>query len=173
MEELARDLAWDEACIRLEDYLRAHAVVPRERLLALTLQILQEAKALHQRDSSPLECTMALAVKKSDEWFAMLAGDPSKTSRARSAYFSSGRSDLFLAPSPPEDFVSAIRSAGREAGPALEFQSILRKEVDYGAMEDIARETWEQFSWRHVLQAFVLWLAIFLAAWASYLRFFR
>ncbi len=166
-------LAWDEACLRLEDYLRAHAVAPRERLLALTLQILQEAKALPQRDTTPLECTMALAIKKTDEWFAMLAGDPSKTTRALSAYFSSVRSDLFLVPSPSEDFVFAIRSTGREAAPALEFQSILRKAVDYGTMEDIARETWEQFSWRHVLRAFVLWLAVFLAAWVSYLRFFR
>lgn len=169
------ELDWDPACRRIEEYLRAHAVVPRERLIALTLGILQEAKSLHAQDPSgtPLECAMNLVVRKSDDWFSLLAGDPSKASRARLAYFSSGRNDLFLEPSPPAEFVSSIRSAGIEAGPALEFQSLIRKELDYGAMEDIARETWEQFSWRHVLRAFVLWLVVFLVAWASYLRFFR
>jgi hypothetical protein len=169
------ELDWDAACLRIEDYLRAHAVVPRERLIALTLQILHEAKTLHAQDPSspPLDCAMNLVVRKSDDWFSLLAGDPTRAPRARVAYFSSGRNDLFLEPSPPEDFVSSIRSAGIDAGPALEFQSLIRKELDYGAMEDIARETWDQFSWRHVLGAFALWVVVFLAAWGAYLRFFQ
>jgi len=175
MEELAWDPDWNLACARIEAYLRAHAVEPRERVLALTLGILQEAKTLHAQNpsSTRLGCAMNLAVRKSDDWFSSLAGDPAKASRARAAFFASGRNDLFLEPSLPADFVSAIRNAGIEAGPALKFQSLLRKEPDYGAMEDIARETWDQFSWGHTLRAFALWVVVFLAAWGAYLRFFQ
>ena len=173
MEKLSA--GWDAACLRLEDFLRAHNVEPRERLLALTLALLGEAKSLHATtpDVSPIACTMAHVTQVSDAWFAALAGDPERIARAKVAYFSSGRNDLFLDPSPPPEFVAAIRGAAIEAGPTLEFQSLLRKEVDYGAMEEIARETWDQFSWGHVLRAFLLWMAIFFAAWAAYLRFFR
>lgn len=172
MEKLSAE--WDAACLRLEDFLRAHNVEPRERLLALTLELLAEAKSRHAGSAggSPLACTMAHVSQVSDAWFAALAGDPEKVARAKVAYFSSGRNDLFLDPSPPPEFVAAIRGAAIEAGPALEFQSLLRQEVDYGAMKSIARETWDQFSWGHVLRAFLLWMAIFFAAWAAYLRFF-
>jgi len=169
------ELAWNAACLRLEDYLRAHAVEPRERLLALTLSILAEAKSAHAKAPglSPLECTMRLASEKTDAWFSLLAGDPARSARARIAYFAGGRADLFLEWPLPDDFITSIRNAGIEAGPALEFQSLIRRELDYGAMQDIARETWERFSWGHVLSAFALWLAIFFAAWGIYLKFFQ
>ena len=65
-----------------------------------------------------------------------------------------------------------IRNSCMEAGPALDFHSLVRKEMDYGAMEDLARETWNQFSWSHVLRAFILWVVLFLLAYGIYLRFF-
>jgi hypothetical protein len=169
------ELDWDLACLRIEEYLHAHAVEPRERVLALTLGIFQEAKTLHAQNpsSTPPECAMALAIRKSDDWFSSLAGDPAKVSHARIAFFASGRNDLFLEPALPADFVFAIRNAGIEAGPDLKFQSLLRKEFDYGTMADIARETWDQFSWGHTLRAFALWVVVFLAAWGAYLRFFQ
>ena len=167
-------LDWDEACLRIEDYLRAHRVEPRERLLGLTLELLDEAKALHSRTAggNPLATAMGHVTGTSVAWFAALAGDPARAARARLAFFASGRHDLFLQSALPEDFVAAIRGAGIEAGPALEYQSLIRKELDYGAMEDLARETWDRFSWGHVLRAFALWLGIFCAAWWAYVRFF-
>ncbi len=69
--------------------------------------------------------------------------------------------------------MAAVRSASMQAGPALEFTSLIRTEVDYGAMEDIAEGTWQQFSWAHVLRAFVIWVVIFFAAYGAYLQFFH
>jgi hypothetical protein len=176
MDELAGN--WDAACLRLEDYLRAHGVEPRERLLSLTLEMMHEAKRHHSQDpgKSALETTMDLAMAKTNAWFSALAGSPEKASRARVAFFSipiqSKWASAFLSPSPHGELVAQIRAASHEAGPALDFQSLVRKEMNYGAMENIARETWDQFSWSHVLRAFVIWVVVFLAAYGIYLRFF-
>lgn len=174
MDELARD--WDAACLRLEDYLRAHGVAPRERLLALTMELLREAKQRpHPAGKSALENSMELAMEKTDAWFSELAGSPEKATRARVAYFSmpvqSKWAGAFLGP-PPAELVEQIRAAAHEAGPALDFHSLIRREMNYGAMKDIARETWDQFSWSHVLRAFAIWVVLFLMAYGVYLRFF-
>lgn len=176
MEKLDRD--WDAAYLRLEDYLRAHGVEPRERLLELVLDIAGRAKILHARHSgkSPTEVTMELAIGKTDAWFSVLAGEPDKVARARVAFFSAPFQQkwapVFLNPVLPDGLLAEVRSACIDAGPALDFQSLVRKEMDYGAMEDLARETWDQFSWSHVLRAFVLWVAVFFIAYGIYLKFF-
>lgn len=177
MDKLSRD--WEVACLRLEDYLRAHGVQPRERLLVLTLEIIREARELHLNNpvKSPMQATMELAIGRTDEWFVMLAGSAEKSVRARVAFFSPAIHRkwalAFLVPSPPGELLAEIRNAGTQAGPELDFQSLIRREMDYGAMEDIARETWDQFSWKQVLRAFVLWLVVFLAAYGLYLTYFQ
>jgi len=176
------DPAWDEACERLEKFLLAHRVAPRERMLTLALEWLREAQTLHATDPArdPITAALSLATARTDEWFSRLVADsgpadPLRAARGRAAYFSAlaGKFPIaFLDPSPPSEALAALRSALFQAGPELEFQSLVRKEMDYGAMEDIAHETWEQFSWGHVLRAFALWVAVFFAAWAAYLKFF-
>jgi hypothetical protein len=169
---------WDAACLRLEDYLRAHGVESRERLLSLTLEMIREARILHEQNpaQSPLQTTMELAIGRTDAWFCTLAEVPENSARTRVAFFSppiqAKWASAFLLPSPPGELLAEVRSAGIEAGPALDFQSVVRKEMNYGAMEDIARETWEQFSWSHVLRAFALWVVLFFAAYGAYLKFF-
>ncbi len=176
MEKLDRD--WDAACLRLEDYLRAHGVEPRERLLSLTLEMIREARNLHAQSpaKSPLETTMGLAIGRTDAWFSALAEIPDHAARTRVAFFSEPIqkkwASAFLIPSPPAELLAEVRSAGIQAGPALDFQSVVRKEMNYGAMEDIARETWDQFSWSHVLRAFALWVVLFFVAYGVYLKFF-
>lgn len=176
MEKLDRE--WDVACLRLEEYLQAHGVRPRGHLLALVLETIQEARSLKTAnpDREAVEATMEIAVAKTDAWFSALAGSPEKAIRARVAFFSSPVHDrwasAFWQDSMPEELISEVRAAYHEAGPALDFQSLVRREMDYGAMEDIARETWEQFSWGHVMRAFLLWVVLFLAAYGIYLKFF-
>lgn len=176
MEKLDRD--WDAACLRLEDYLRAHGVESRERLLSLTLEMIREAKIRHAQhpEKSPLETTMELAIGRTDAWFSALAEIPEHAARTRVAFFSEPIqrkwASAFLIPSPPDELLVDVRSAGIQAGPALDFQSVVRKEMNYGAMEDIARETWDQFSWSHVLRAFALWVVLFFVAYGVYLKFF-
>jgi len=174
---------WNTACLRLEDYLRAHRVQPRERLLGLSLELLGEARNLHANGSSdsPVRTAMGLATARTEAWFSRLLDesappDAVRAARGRVAFFTSGADrrwpEAFLDPDPPRDMLAAVRAASIQAGPAMEFQSLTRKEMDYGAMEDIARETWEQFSWGHVLRAFALWVAIFFVAYGIWLKFF-
>jgi hypothetical protein len=175
--------AWNAACLRLEDYLRVHRVHDRERILRLNLELLEESKILHAADPSraPLDLAMSLATARTEEWFSRLAGsesaDTQLAARGRAAWFASGLhrewSSAFLDPSPPPELLAAVRSASLQAGPALEFSSLTRAEMDYGPMEDLAEGTWQQFSWAHVLRAFLIWLIVFFAAYGSWLTFFH
>lgn len=175
--------AWNAACLRLEDYLRAHRVHDREHLLRLNLGLLAEAHRLHAAapDRTPLDVTMELATDRTEAWFSRLADDSAPpdarlAARGRAAWFASGLHRewpaAFLDSAPPAELLAAVRSASMQAGPALEFTSLLRTEVDYGPMEDLAGGTWQQFSWSHVLRAFFIWVAIFFAAYGGYLAFF-
>jgi len=173
---------WDAACTRLEQYFDSYHLSSRERVLRLTLEILEEARrqTSASKGESPLQATLQIALQRSDDWFASLCDtSPSHSGHSASA---NGRavwqaiaghrqwSEHFLAVPPPEDLLVAARKVSLQAGPGLEFSSLLRKEVNYGLTEDIARETWEKFSWSHVLRAFFLWTALFFAAWAYWLH---
>ena len=96
--------------------------------------------------------------------------------RGRAAWFASGLHrrwpSAFLDPHPPAELLAAVHAPSLQAGPALEFSSLTRAEVDYGALEDIAGVTWQQFSWGHVLRAFFIWVVIFFVAYGVYLPFF-
>lgn len=173
--------AWNEAALRLEDYLRAHRVHDREHLLRLNLDLLAEARRAHpgQPGRSPLEVTMSLAAARTEEWFARLVDghatpDPQLAARGRAIWFASGLHrdwpSAFLAPA-PEGLLAAVRSGSIQAGPALEFSSLVRAEMDYGALEDLAENTWQQFSWAHTLRAFLIWVVIFFAAYGAWLTF--
>ncbi len=174
---------WNGAALRLEDYLRAHRVHDREHLLRLNLEILDIAHRAHlaEPQRTPLDVTMEIAIDRVERWFSRLAGDteapdPRLAARGRAAWFASGLHRqwpaAFLDPSPPAELFAAVRSASLQAGPALEFSSLLRTEMDYGPMEDLAGGTWQQFSWGHVLRAFFIWVVIFFVAYGAYRGFF-
>jgi len=183
MDKLSLPPEWNAACVRVEDYLRAHRVSSRTHLLQLTLDMTAAAQAEYREGSpeTPVQAALRLATARTEMWFSLLAGSDSSTdttaaSRGRVAYFVTECNRrwpaAFLDPSPPPEMLAAIRNATIQAGPALEFRSLVRKEIDYGPMEDIARETWDQFSWGHVLRAFAIWVVIFFAAYGIWLRFF-
>lgn len=182
MEKLSFSPEWNDACLRVEDYLRVNGLSSRAQLLSITLDIISQAQQPHSDDASlsPVEIAMRLATERAEAWFARLVGDdsaPHASSRGRVAYFAARCGQrwpsAFLSPTPPEAMLAAIRSASIQAGPALEFRSLIRKEIDYGPMEDLARETWDQFSWRHVLRAFLIWVVVFFVAYGAWLRFFK
>lgn len=167
---------WNAACIRLEDYLRAHRVEDRSRHVALVAELLTDAR--QNNDSlnhlSPVERVMAVASARIEQWFAGLVADGA-ADRGRAAYYSTGIyrrwPGMFLRTDLPAEMIEAMRTASIKAGPDLEFTSLIRKEVDYGPMEDIARETWATFSWGHVLRAFFIWATIFVAVYSFYIAF--
>lgn len=174
--------AWNLACVRLDDYLRAHLVQDREHLLRLNLQLIDEAKLLQKQhvDSTPLDVTMNLVTKRTEDWFSRLADDSHEAdarmaARGRALWFTNDLyrrfPSAFLEPEPPAGLRDAVRSVTLQTGPDIELASLTRKEIDYGPMEDIVGETWHQFAWGYVLRAFVIWVIIFFAAYGSYLAF--
>lgn len=176
--------SWNEACLRLEEYLGEFHIADRERLLRLTLEILEISRITSGEQSryDAAGRTLEIAMARVDAWFDKLGGsgapgDSRIGLRARLAYFTTQADQRwpssFLEDPPPMDLVREIRAASREAGPAINLSSLQRREVDYGPLEDLARETWEKFSWSHVLRAFGIWVVIFFAAWISYLHFSR
>ncbi|MFZ4597131.1 MAG: hypothetical protein ACOYNN_00660 [Terrimicrobiaceae bacterium] len=184
MDQLDLSPEWNAACVRVEDYLRAHRVSSRPHLLRLTLDLISTAQAEHHSDSveTPTQTALRIATSQTEQWFSVLAGserpdDTTAASRGRMAYFVTDCDrrwpTAFLNPSPPVKMIESVRAASIQAGPALEFRSLVRKEIDYGPMEDIARETWDQFSWGHVLRAFAIWVVIFFVAYGIWLRFFQ
>ena len=56
-------------------------------------------------------------------------------------------------------------------GPDLAISSMTPREMDYGAMETIAKGTWHRFAWTPLLRAAGLWTAIFFVALYAYDRF--
>lgn len=175
---------WSEACLRLEDYLNAHRIPDRERVLRLNLALVDEARREHARDPSrtPLDVTMSLATQRVEEWFSRLADDTAPpdsrlAARGRALWFTNDLHQqfpsAFLAEPPPDSLRDAVRSVTLRTGPDLELARLTRQEVDYGPMEDIASGTWQQFSWGHVLRAFLIWVCIFFAVYGSYLAFFQ
>jgi len=174
------DADWNGACERVERYLLAHGIGDRERVMRLVLDIIGRAKTEWEAGPSrpPVEVAMGLAIARVEEWFSLLGGGVPDAARAgRSGYFTGrardGWGEAFLLEPPPAELVREVRDASLRAGPDLDPASLSRADVDYGPMEDLARETWEQFSWGHVIKAFVIWLLVFCAAYAAYLRFFQ
>lgn len=168
---------WNEAAERVEKYLAASGIGSRERVLRLTLDILNEAR---ESEQPPVTAAMTVAQRRVDEWFGRLAGNgsgPFDVARGRIAcsIIDAGNRwpDAFLTETLPADMLSAARQEAVTAGPALEFRSLVRQEIDYGPMSDIGRETWIQFSWKFTLQAFVVWAIIFFAALGIWIRFFE
>lgn len=183
---------WNVACVRLERYLAAHEVGDCVRLVELTVEILAEARReVAATGGVPLDVVMRQAQGRVDAWFEGLAAEganrglgmeggnsasQSGAEAGRAAYYGTGVyrrwPSAFLSAEIPEEMAAAVRVAAVKAGPNLEFSSLIRKEVDYGPMEDLARETWATFSWRHVLGAFVLWSVVFAAVYGFFLAFF-
>jgi hypothetical protein len=58
------------------------------------------------------------------------------------------------------------------AVPPLAHSSMAAQDMDYGAMQKLAEETWQRFAWGPVLRAAALWTAIFFLALFTYDRFF-
>lgn len=167
---------WNAACVRLEDFIRAHRVEDRSRHVTLVAELLDEAKrdTDELRPLSPVDRVMVVASVRIEAWFSELV-DGAGAERGRAAYYSTGIyrrwPGTFLRGDLPAEMREAMRTASVQAGPDLEFTSLIRKEIDYGPIEDIARETWATFSWGHVFRAFFIWAAIFVITYGFYVAF--
>ncbi|HRJ72083.1 MAG TPA: hypothetical protein PLS03_07645, partial [Terrimicrobiaceae bacterium] len=80
--------------------------------------------------------------------------------------------DAVLNGPPAPELRRALADAVPRAAPDLAISRMIPREMDFGAMETLAQETWHQFAWAPLLRAAALWTAIFFAALYIYDRFF-
>lgn len=171
--------AWDEAYRRLTRFLGAYRIGDLAHQHGLIGAIFTEAKRRHAGDSSrpPVTVTLEIALEKVDTWFGQRLGLESALPPERRV--SGGTVALllcdgaqrwpegFLSDAPPLDLIDRLRSASVKAGPDLSISRMVAREMDYGAFET-AHETFRSFAWGPVARAFLLWSAIWIAAYLTW-----
>ena len=75
-------------------------------------------------------------------------------------------------PSVREEDRPSLPGSPVSAAPDIDFSSMAARDMNFGAIETIAQETWQKFDWGPVLRAAALWTAIFFLSLYVYDRFF-
>ncbi len=176
--------AWNEAYVRIEDYLRAHRIHNRLHQSRLIQTILERAARRHE--ANPALNPTALAAEEMDElmqrWFAAAlgGGDPGGERIA-----AEGRLALLLCDGSekwpyaflderviPPDFGQAMRTGVIEAGPDMAVSSMVPRPIDLGPIPEAAGETMERIENWPMLRTLLLWL-LFAASLAAIFKMTR
>lgn len=169
---------WNNAYVRVEDYLRAHRIHNRLHASRLILKILGRAATRHT--ANPMLDPTTLAAEETetmmDRWFADIL-DARDQPHERIAI--DGRVALLLCDGPqkwpfafleepngPQDFVDAMRSRALMAGPDMAVSSMVPRPIDLGPIPEAAGETLERFERLPMLRTVFLWL-LFLGVLAA------
>lgn len=170
--------AWNDAYVRVEDYLRAHRIHNRLHASRLILQILERAARRHA-ENPKLDPTSLAAEEieaEMDRWFATVL-DERDQPHERIAV--DGRVALLLCDGPqkwsyafldekniPGEFAKAMKAGAIAAGPNMAVSSMVPRPIDLGPIPEVAGETLETFERLPMLRTLFLWL-IFTAALAG------
>ncbi len=169
---LPADLAWDEAFLRVESYLRSHRLESRILINRLTTEILNSAReeSSGREGFSPVELAMEVADRRMSAWFLRVLGEEALDEPRLGAR---GRLALVLADvparwpqyflsdeTPPQQMVDAMRSAYVEAGPELRFSNMVPRPMDLGPIASAAGDTWSTLRRWPLLRAVLGWLLI-------------
>lgn len=176
--------AWNDAYVRVEDYLRAHRIHSRLQQSRLIQAILERAAHRHALHPSLDPTTLAAEETEAwmDRWFSVvLAGDGVSGERLAAT----GRVSLlltdgatrwpysFLDPDAiPGEFVAAMRASSIEAGPDMTVSSMVPRPIDLGVITGAAGETLERFERWPVLKTLALWV-VFMATLGAIFWFTR
>ena len=161
---------WNNAYVRVEDYLRAHRIHNRLHASRLILKILGRAAARHT--ANPMLDPTTLAAEETetmmDLWFADILN---ARDQPHERIAIDGRVALLLCDGPqkwpfafleepngPQDFVEAMRSRALMAGPDMAVSSMVPRPIDLGPIPEAAGETLERFERLPMLRTFFLWL---------------
>jgi hypothetical protein len=161
---------WNNAYVRVEDYLRAHRIHNRLHASRLILKILGRAAARHT--ANPMLDPTTLAAEETetmmDHWFADILN---ARDQPHERIAIDGRVALLLCDGPqkwpfafleepngPKDFVEAMRSRALMAGPDMAVSSMVPRPIDLGPIPEAAGETLERFERLPMLRTFFLWL---------------
>lgn len=161
---------WNNAYVRVEDYLRAHRIHNRLHASRLILKILGQATIRHAADPDLDPTTLAAEETEAmmDRWFAGIL-DALDQPHERIAV--DGRVALLLCDGPqkwpyafleestvPKDFVQAMREGALMAGPDMAVSSMVPRPIDLGPIPEAAGETLERFERLPMLRTIFLWL---------------
>lgn len=177
MDAVKNQSAWDEATERVMAYLTRLEIGGSEHRTRETLEIIERARGRCGTDPSlhPVEAAMSEAAEALRSWYGgVLPGATVETGIVASLATGAGRTwpNAVLSDPPPADLVARLAAASVSAGPELALSSMAAKDMNFGAMETIAQETWQKFDWAPVLRAAALWTAIFFLSLYAYDRFF-
>jgi len=165
-------IAWNQVYVRLQAFLDTFMLSDQPGAAQLALKFLDEARARHREDSSqePTTLVMEQVQKQLNEWLALNLDEPDKSSPQ---IFSSGCMALFLSRMPqtaPAEFLAfplpdTLRQSMRETllvtGPDFHISSMTPRDIDYGPMLDLARQTWHRWNSREIFIALFFWAAIY------------
>lgn len=175
--------AWNDAYVRVEDYLRAHRVHNRLHQSRLIQAILERAARRHEAD--PTQSPTALAAEETDammrRWFGTVLGENGAEERLAAE----GRLALLLCDGPrkwpyaflderttPADFVASMRAGVIQAGPDMAVSSMVPRAIDLGPIPEAAGETFERIEKWPILRTLLLWL-LFAASLAAIFKMTR
>jgi hypothetical protein len=169
---------WNDAYVRVEDYLRAHRIHNRLHQSRLILRILERAARRHEQNPGLNPTTLAAEEAESlmDAWFGEVLDEQNLTPDRIAI---AGRLALLLTDGAqknpyaflneeqiPPEFARAMRRSSIEAGPDLAVSSMVPRPIDLGPITEAAGETIEQFEKWPLLRTLALWL-LFTAALAA------
>lgn len=166
MDAVDCQAAWNEATERVMTYLTCLQIGGFEHRTRQTLRIIERARerCAVESHAHPVEVAMAEATSALRTWYdGVLPGVPLAAGVA--AMLATGASatwpDAVLSEPTPDGLRRTLAAASLPLGPSLQLSGMSAKEMNFGALETIAQETWQKFEWGPVLRAAALWTAIF------------
>lgn len=168
---------WNAAYVRVEDYLRAHRVHNRLQQSRILQEVLARAARRHGQNPAVPPTTLAAEEidRMMDEWFGELLEDKQLPHEriaveGRVALLMSDAverwPDAFLdTRNVPPEFVQEMKRRSMQAGPDLAVSSMVPREIELGAITEVAGQTFEQIERWPILRVTLLWL-LFLAVLA-------
>jgi hypothetical protein len=160
---------WDEATERVMAYYAALGLGGVESRTRETLRVVEAARSNCAANPSlrPLEAAMTEALDAVARWVNAVV--PGATVESGLATLQAGGA---LVRWPATDANLQGELPPLEAAPEIDFSSMAARDMNFGAIETIAHETWQKFDWGPVLRAAALWTAIFFLSLYAYDRFF-
>lgn len=173
------DPIWDEAFMRVENYLRAHQIESRIQLTRLTTRIITEARQLaaEQPAENPVELAMHILHLQLGSWFvrAFNEGDWADErfqARGRLSLMMTGlvaqHPQHFLADETlPAELAATLKAASLQPGPEVRFSNMPPAPLEFTLL-DSEQPGWTTFSPRPFVGASVVWIltvGLLSAAW--------
>jgi len=177
MDALNTQAAWDEATGRVMLYLDRLQIGGTEHRTRQTLHIMTRARlrcAAHP-GMHPVEAALTETADALGHWYAQALPGAALESGITASLAAGAVAvwpDAVLAEPIPGDLRRQLAATTVPPGPELTLSSMSAMEMDFGAMETLAQETWQKFDWAPVLRAAALWTGIFFLSLFLYDHFF-